>query len=113
MQNHQKGNEIKPGSLVIFGLMLTGVNKSPVCGKIFTAVRKGDNRAENIPAHEKSADAWFLDRPVPSFVAYTQAWTGIYTGAVPSMYLTPINDPDADTSETNSEEKDKIKCEST
>lgn len=115
MQNHQKGNEIKPGSLVIFGLMLSHPNKSPACGKIFTAVRRGDCTNANIPENEKGPEAWFLDKPLPAFNRNACAWTGTYTGPVPSKFLTPINDPDADTSDaskTNSEEKDNIECES-
>lgn len=109
---NSKGKGIQPGSLVMLRHS-TGA-KNPSCGKIFTAIRKESNE-HRIDVHptEKSSDAWVLDKPIHLWFP-TDGWVFGYNGPVPSKFLIPLNDPDAEPEQEDKEkEKDKNLCEST
>lgn len=102
---NSKGKGIHPGSLVM--LM---ASPNPSTGRVFTAVKKAP--ATKLIEKEKTNDAWILDKPIHTWKTAQKAWTLDYTGAVPTRYLIPLNDPDAEPEQENTvKEKDKNLCE--
>lgn len=111
-----KGKGIQPGSLVMFNARNPNqrVEQNPSNGKILTAVRRASTVGSTLNAQEQTDDAWVLDQPVHVWKANRQKWIKDYTGPVPSHYLIPLNDPDAEPEqEAKEKEKDKNLCEST
>lgn len=92
MEKHQKGKGIQPGSLV---MLSAGIN--PDNGKIFTVIRAEDS-SQNTKVHptERSSKSWVLDRKI--LAASPGGWSLVDTEEypVPSKYLIPLNDPDAE-----------------